>query len=99
MKYGGKERLQLKIGYEEDGVFHKFSFSDDGVGIKPKDKDKVFKQFQREKTSRGTDGSGLGLAIVKEIAEGHGGRTWVDVSATEGTTFYITISKDLKPDD
>jgi len=99
LKYGGKERLQLKIGYEEDGVSHRFSFSDDGVGIKPEDKEKVFNQFQREKTSRGTDGSGLGLAIVREIAEGHGGRTWVDGSATEGTTFYITISKDLKSGD
>ena len=99
LKYGGKERLQLKIRYEEDGVCHRFSFSDDGVGIKPEDKEKVFELFQRKETSQGTDGSGLGLAIVREIAEGHGGRAWVDCSATKGTTFYITISKDLKSDD
>jgi len=90
--------LQLEIGYEEDDVFHRFSFSDDGVGIKPEDKEKVFELFQRKETSQGTDGSGLGLAIVKEIAEGHEGRAWVDGSAIKGTTFYISISKNLKPE-
>ncbi|MFC1531791.1 ATP-binding protein [Thermodesulfobacteriota bacterium] len=96
LKYGGKEMFELKIGYEENEVFHLFSFSDDGVGIKPKDSEKIFEQFRRQETSQGTAGSGLGLAIVKDIADIHGGQAWVDSSAAKGTTFYISISKALK---
>ena len=99
LKYGGDELFQIKIGHEENGGFHIFSFSDDGVGIKEGDKKKIFDAFQRRETSRGISGSGLGLAIVKEIAERHQGRAWLDSREREGTTFYISISKDLKTKD
>jgi light-regulated signal transduction histidine kinase (bacteriophytochrome) len=96
IKYGGEAMRELKIGYEEDETFHILSFSDDGVGIKPGDKEKIFEQFQRNETSRGISGAGLGLAIVKEIAETHEGRAWLDNNPTKGVTFYISISKDLE---
>ena len=98
LKYGGNEMLQLKIGYKENEKFHIFSVSDDGVGIKTEERGKLFKKFQREETSLGKKGSGLGLAIVKEIAESHGGRAWVDGNTNVGTTFCISISKDLRPE-
>jgi len=96
LKYGGEDMRELKIGYEEDEVCHILSFSDDGVGIKSGDNEKIFEQFQRDDTSHRTAGSGLGLAIVKEIAEIHSGQAWVDNNATKGVKFYISISKDLK---
>lgn len=95
LKYGGEELLKIKIGYEENGEFHIFSISDDGVGIKVEDKEKIFEVFQRNETSKGTAGSGLGLAIVKEIAQRHGGQVWIDSQREKGATFYISISKDL----
>ena len=95
LKYGGDNLLEIKIGYKEDNTFHIFSFSDDGVGIKGEDKNKLFKLFQRSETSKGKAGSGLGLAIVKEITERHQGEAWVETNTNKGTTFYISISKDL----
>ena len=95
LKYGGDNLLEIKIGYKEDKAFHLFSFSDDGVGIKVEDKEKIFKLFQRNETSKGKAGSGLGLAIVKEIAERHQGEAWAETNTNKGTTFYISISKDL----
>ena len=65
------------------------------MGIKGKDKEKIFKLFQRNETSKGKAGSGLGLAIVKEIAERHQGEAWVETNTNKGTTFHISISKDL----
>jgi len=65
------------------------------VGIKGEDKEELFKLFQRSETSKGKAGSGLGLAIVKEIAERHQGEAWMETNTNKGTTFYITISKDL----
>jgi len=95
LKYGGDNLLEIEIGYKEDKTFHVFSFSDDGVGIKGEDKEKLFKLFQRSETSKGKAGSGLGLAIIKEIAERHQGDVWVETNTNKGATFYISISKDL----
>jgi light-regulated signal transduction histidine kinase (bacteriophytochrome) len=95
LKYGGKELHEIRVSYEQNGSFHIFSFSDDGVGIESADKDKVFEMFHRNKTSKGTSGSGLGLAIVKEIAERHQGQAWIESGTGKGTTVRISISKDL----
>ena len=95
LKYGGDNLLEIEIGYKEDNTFHVFSFSDDGVGIKGKDKEKLFKLFQRSETSKDKAGSGLGLAIIKEIAQRHQGEAWVETNTNKGSTFYISISKDL----
>jgi len=96
LKYAGDELFQIKIGHEENERFHILSFSDDGVGIKKGERKKVFEAFQRRETSKGISGSGLGLAIVKEIAERHQGRASIDSKGKKGTTFYISISKELK---
>lgn len=47
--------------------------SDEGPGIPPEERDKVFQRFYRILGQGGPDGSGLGLAIVREIALAHGG--------------------------
>jgi signal transduction histidine kinase len=98
LKYGGKDMGQIEIGYREDGAFHIISIQDDGVGIKPGDRERVFELFQRNETSRGKSGSGLGLAIVKEIMAKHCGRAWLGNAADGGTEFCISISKDLGVD-
>ena len=95
LKYGGDGLAEIKLGYEENDKFHIFSFSDDGIGIRKEDKEKIFEVFKREQTSRGTNGAGLGLAIVKEIAAGHQGRVWLEHGTKKGTNFYLTVSKKL----
>ena len=95
LKYGGDGMMEIRIGYKEDAAFHILSVSDDGIGIKEEDKEKIFERFQRDETSRGIAGSGLGLAIVKETAERHQGRAWMENEKKGVTTFYISISKDL----
>jgi signal transduction histidine kinase len=49
---------------------------DEGPGIPPEDRQRVFEPFVRLETSRNleTGGTGLGLTLVKAIAEGHGGK-------------------------
>jgi len=69
------------------------SVSDRGIGIAPKELDRIFERFYRSDRarSRATGGTGLGLAIVKHIATNHGGR--VDVTSTlgEGSTFTLRL--------
>ncbi|MFC1821889.1 ATP-binding protein [Thermodesulfobacteriota bacterium] len=94
-KYGGESLGNIRIEYDADDTHHIFSFSDDGIGIKEKDQERIFEIFQRHKNSAGIAGSGLGLAIVKEIAARHGGRVWMESGKPKGVTFYISILKKL----
>jgi len=96
LKYGGDDLSEINVGCEESNEFHVLYVKDDGIGIMREDFKKIFRAFERTQTSRGIEGTGLGLAIVKEIAEQHGGDVWVEPSPEKGTSFYISISKDLQ---
>ena len=64
---------------------------DDGPGIPPELRDKVFERFVRGEGDRG--GSfGLGLSIVRAVAESHGGTVDARLRATgRGTRFTVTL--------
>ncbi|MCY4059168.1 MAG: ATP-binding protein [Gammaproteobacteria bacterium] len=66
---------------------------DDGPGIPPADREKVFRPFYRLEgsRSRATGGSGLGLAIVAQLCEAHGWRVRLDSSDSGGTVAEITV--------
>jgi two-component system, OmpR family, sensor kinase len=58
---------------EADGLA-RIQVADEGPGIRPEDRERIFEPFERG--GKGA-GAGLGLAIVREIARGHGGRAYV----------------------
>ncbi|MHC1727283.1 MAG: transporter substrate-binding domain-containing protein [Syntrophobacteraceae bacterium] len=95
LKYGGERLSKIWVGHEETENTHIFSITDNGKGLKGQDAEKIFGLFQRHETSRGVEGAGLGLAIVKEIAQQHGGQVWVESAVKKGTSFCISISKNL----
>lgn len=95
LKYGGERLSRIAMSYEESEDFHIFSVSDDGKGLKAEDCEKIFGVFQRNETSRGVEGAGLGLTIVREIAARHGGSVWVEPRTRKGTTFYLSIARQL----
>jgi two-component system sensor histidine kinase SenX3 len=66
---------------------------DQGIGIAPKDLDRIFERFYRtdQARSRDTGGTGLGLAIVKHIAVNHGGRVDVESAVGVGSTFTLRL--------
>lgn len=96
LKYGGDDLNEISIEYEETDGYHVLSVRDDGIGVKNENSEKIFGLFERENSCRGIEGAGLGLAIVKEIAEQHQGKVWAEPGEESGTTFFVTISKDLK---
>jgi two-component system sensor histidine kinase TctE len=61
---------------------------DDGPGIPPSEKEKIFERFYRIQGSTG-NGCGLGLAIVKEIAELHSIRLELNNASAEGGTRIV----------
>jgi signal transduction histidine kinase len=77
-----------QAGTADDGLTI-FFVRDNGVGIDPKFKDRIFSLF--DKLDPRTEGTGIGLALVKRIVEFHGGRIWVDSEPGKGSTFYFTL--------
>ena len=67
---------------------------DEGIGIPPEMREKIFERFYRadKARTRQLGGSGLGLAISKEIVDAHYGEIWVeDTFENKGTTIVFTL--------
>ncbi len=71
----------------------RFVVADDGPGIAPEQRERVFDRFYRtdNSRSRGAGGAGLGLAIVRAIAEAHGGTAGATESRGGGTRMVLEI--------
>jgi len=66
------------------------SVSDNGPGIPPEIRGRLFQRFVTG--SQDEHGSGLGLAFCKLVVEAHGGRIWVDSTPGQGTTFTFSLA-------
>jgi signal transduction histidine kinase len=68
-------RTAVRIEAVRDGSYARVSVIDDGPGIAPADRERVFDRFTRldDARARGSGGAGLGLAIVRELVRRHGG--------------------------
>lgn len=83
----------VNIKLFRDGNNAHLSFADQGRGIEPRYRKKVFKMFYRvRRGERQEQGSGLGLFIVRNAIRRHGGKVWLKSAGTGfGTTFHLTI--------
>lgn len=78
LKFRGDGDAIVQVWCEEDGRDVTVKVRDNGIGIKPEYKDRIFQVFQRLHTKEEYQGTGIGLAIAKRIVERHGGRIWLE---------------------
>jgi signal transduction histidine kinase len=67
--------------------------SDDGPGVPPAERERIFERFARADEGRSRDhgGSGLGLAIVRDVVEWHGGTIVIDGTYAAGARFVVRL--------
>ncbi|HAX77191.1 MAG TPA: cyanobacterial phytochrome A [Cyanobacteria bacterium UBA11372] len=94
IKYNDNSEKWVEIGYldpssPESVVFY---IKDNGIGIREKHKEAIFRIFKRlHPANKYGGGTGAGLTIAKKIVERHGGKIWVESIYGEGSTFYFTL--------
>lgn len=99
IKYRGDASPAVHVSAEAGSPGWIFSVRDNGIGIDPKDADRVFGMFKRLHGAE-IPGTGLGLALCRKAVERLGGRIWVESSLGSGATFKFTIpdiQKDSEP--
>lgn len=67
------------------------SVSDNGSGIAPEFRERVFRVFERIETRNGEEGTGIGLALARRIVEASGGRIWIRSATCGGTSVHFTL--------
>lgn len=100
VKYRKKsESPRVAITCREEAGEYMIAVSDNGIGIDPKFKEKIFLIFQRLHTDDEYKGSGVGLSFCQRIVEFHGGKIWLDTEYEGGSRlcFSLPVPPSLPP--
>ena len=83
----------VKVSLRSSPRVVELAVEDDGPGVDPADRDRIFERFARLDDARTRDegGAGLGLAVVRSIAERSGGSVTVDRSSAGGARFTVSF--------
>lgn len=94
IKYTPKGEIEIKLSSDKLTGLAEISIKDSGVGIDPKETEKLFSKFSRTKDANKINviGTGLGLYIAKRMVEAHNGTIKVfSEGLGKGTTFTIKL--------
>lgn len=92
IKYSDKG-CAIIISSKKTGSNVTVSVTDKGIGIKPKDQEKLFQRFYRVESERmkNISGFGIGLYLANEILQLHKGKIGVESEENKGSTFYFSL--------
>ena len=91
-KYTGVEK-KIRLRARKEGAGVVIDVGDNGEGIAPRDRKKIFERFYRADNllTRQTEGTGLGLSIAQRIAMAHAGKITVESQLGQGSTFSLHL--------
>ena len=90
VKHHDRPDGRVTVSARMDGDWAEFTVADDGPGIAPEYRDRVFGLFQTLRPRDEVEGSGMGLSIVKKAVQSRGGRVWIEPGEGRGAMFRFT---------
>jgi PAS domain S-box-containing protein len=92
IKYSPKGKV-IEIQCRPIGDTVQVSVKDEGMGIKPQDREKLFERYYRVENNhtQHISGFGIGLYLSSEIIHRHGGRIWIESEPGIGSTFFFSL--------
>jgi PAS domain S-box-containing protein len=93
VKFRGEGSPRVQVGARRVPEGWIVTVTDDGPGIAPADRQRIFAMFTRARGVTQSDplGSGIGLALCRRIVEHHGGRIWVEPAPEGGSAFHALL--------
>lgn len=89
IKFGAGKPIKVLVSRDQQWL--RMAVVDLGIGIGPKDKERIFHRFEQVTQQSPNGGLGLGLYITKQIVEAQGGRISVESQLNVGTTFLVEL--------
>jgi PAS domain S-box-containing protein len=87
----------VSVRSEDRGAFVRIWVADNGIGIAPQNRAKIFGVFERLHSDNRYPGTGIGLAIVHKGIERMGGRVGIESQLNKGSRFWIELPKANPP--
>ncbi|MFD0941064.1 ATP-binding protein [Pedobacter boryungensis] len=81
----------VQITCSRSDGFARVSITDQGIGIRAQDLEKLFERFYRVENNNNISGFGIGLYLCSEIIERHGGRIWAESELGKGSVFTFEL--------
>jgi signal transduction histidine kinase len=89
-RYRSEERpLEVRIAARQVQRAWRIEITDNGRGVPPAERHRIFEPLARADDS--VEGTGIGLATCRRIVGAHGGRIGIDASVTEGARFWFEL--------
>lgn len=84
---------RIKIWAEEIESRVRLWVEDNGIGIEPRNQDRIFRLFERVQAATEYEGTGIGLTITRKAVERMGGRVGLESQPGAGSRFWIELMK------
>lgn len=91
LKFRADRPLRLTVAATAEDGYWRISVSDNGIGIAPQQRERIFGIFNRLHGRGDYPGSGMGLAVARKIIERLGGQIWVESEPEVGSRFQFTL--------
>jgi len=94
LEHRGEAPPRVRVEAAPDDGQWRITVRDNGPGIAPEDRGRVFEIFRRLKPAGDGEGSGIGLAICRKVVGRHGGRIWIESEPGQGAAFHFTLPRE-----